>query len=261
MLNHHAQLIAGDHGAYENLLKKIERELGLGRTHPDLMAFSFANSEKLGVDEAETIRNALMRNPVNAPQIVVAIYAHTLTEQAQNALLKICEEPPKHSFIFLVTNFLPHLIPTLRSRFVIHELGEGLEKEAASAEAKGSMIKSDIDANAKSRQKEKARELLSVDAFLKSSIDKRLAIAKDMHAALDKESIGIGDVWDFANGIEKTIHERLLASPSVSGTTAQDHENQEKMRDALDVLNRTQQYMHAPGNSVKMLLEYVAVRL
>lgn len=236
MLNHHAQLIAGNHKAYEFLLNKIEQNLGLGKTHPDLMTFTYID-QKLGVEEAGYIRDALIRNPANAPQIVVVIYAHTLTEQAQNALLKICEEPPKHSYIFLVTDFLPHLIPTLRSRFVVYELD--FEEKSV----------------------EKVAELLSVENFLKSSIDKRLTIAKDLHTAMDKETIGIGEVWDFANKIEKIIHDRLIASPAVSGTTPQDLESREKMCDALDVLNRTQQYMHAPGNSVKMLLEYLAVRL
>jgi hypothetical protein len=245
MLHHHAQLIAGNHKAYEFLLKKIEQDLGLGKTHPDLMAFSYID-QKLGVEEASLIRDALIRNPVNAPQIVVVIYAHTLTEQAQNALLKICEEPPKQSYIFLVTDFLPHLIPTLRSRFVAYELGE---REAVVME-----IGDD-------KKKTKIQELMSAETFLKSSIEARLGIAKDIHTALDKETLGIGQVWDFANQIEKAIHQRLITSPAVAGTTPQDHESQEKMRDALDVLNRTQQYMHAPGNSVKMLLEYLAVRL
>ncbi len=252
MLHHHAQLIAGNHKAYEFLLKKIEQNLGLGKSHPDLMAFSYVD-QKLGVEEAGHIRDALIRNPAIAPQIVVAIYAHTLTEQAQNALLKITEEPPARAFIFLVTDFIPHLIPTLRSRFVTFDLDfEG-----------GGIVTDKIEKTNKiaEKNKEKVAELLSADMFLKSSIDKRLAIAKDLHAAMDEETVGIGEIWDFANKIEKAIHERLIASPAVSGTSPQDMESQEKMRDALDVLNRTQQYMHAPGNSVKMLLEYLAVRL
>lgn len=251
MLKHHAQLIAGNHSAYESLLKNIEDTLGLGRSHPDLMAFSY-ESEKLGVDEADAIRSALMRNPANSPHVVVAIYAHTLTEQAQNALLKICEEPPKNSFIFLVTDFVPHLIPTLRSRFVAFELPD----RGASADSAGHAMPA-----AKDKKREKAEELLSADAFLGASLDKRLGIAKDLHAALDKEAIGIGEIWGFANDIERAIHGRLLASGSIAGTSAQDLENQEKMRDALDVINRAQQHMHAPGNSVKMLIEYLAVRL
>ncbi len=269
MLHHHAQLIAGNHKAYEALLKKIEKELGLGKTHPDLMAFSFGatgenGSQKLGVEEAGMIRDAVMHNPAVAPQIVVAIYAHTLTEQAQNALLKICEEPPRHSYIFLVTDFLPHLIPTLRSRFVSFEFDADDEADISgigSAKREDDVLGREPGDKASTKRKEKAAELLSADMFLKSSVDQRLSIAKDLHAAMDKESVGIAEIWNFANQIERAIHARLIASPAVAGTSPEDLESQERMRDALDVLSRTQQYMHAPGNSVKMLLEYLAVRL
>ncbi len=310
MLKHHAQLIAGNHGAYEILLKNLEAKLGLGKSHPDLMVFSY-EAEKLGVDHADTIRNAVLRNPVSAPQIVVAIYAHTLTEQAQNALLKICEEPPANSFIFLVTDYLPHLIPTLRSRFVILDLdknnaaaidgingngtnganGSGDSEKKLASKAKDnsadwSVVKDkDIDrdlsakinkiatgASGKEAAKEKANDLMSVKTFLISTPDKRLAIAKDIHSALDKETLNIGQIWDFVNGIEKNIHAFLMNAASddsfgranANGSakeSAKEMENQEKMRDMLDVINRTQNYMHAPGNSVKMLLEYLAVRL
>lgn len=296
MLNHHAQLIAGNHGAYEILLKNLEAKLGLGKTHPDLMVFSFVD-EKLGVDHADAIRNAVLRNPVSAPHIVVAIYAHTLTEQAQNALLKICEEPPVNSYIFLVTDYLPHLIPTLRSRFVILDAadldtdaatdsadanfdkktsGDSASTEPYSVVAKtrsdahlsGAIKKTASGAAGKEAAKEKAADLLSAKNFLTSAPEKRLAIAKDIHSAMDKEALGIAQVWDFVNDIEKNIHAFLLKSASADGfgaagakETAKEIENQERMRDMLDVINRTQTYMHAPGNSVKMLLEYMAVRL
>jgi hypothetical protein len=301
MLKHHAQLIAGDHKAYEFLLKKIERELGLHKTHPDLMVFSYVD-QKLGVEEADQIRNAVLRNPTNAPQIVAAIYAHTLTEQAQNALLKITEEPPVHSYIFLVTDFVPHLIPTLRSRFVMMpraELDAGIDDDVDKKSGTANVASNQIASNQpvapnprfsasifgngvgiepevplttrvtktatgtgrKQATKEKANDLLSVKDFLTSTPEIRLATAKEIHAALDKETLGIGQVWNFVNGIEKNIHAFVMQNAETMGTSPKDLENQEKMRDMLDIMNRTQKYMHAPGNSVKMLLEYLAVRL
>ncbi len=227
MLTHHAQLIEGNIDTYNALLADLETKLGLGKTHPDLNAFTFG-TEKLGIDDAHAIHHAILRNPTTAPQIVTVIYAHTLTETAQNALLKIFEEPPKHSFIFLVTNFLPHLLPTLRSRFVIFKLDNE-------------------DGGVNDNLSEK--DILSVNGFLKSGIEKRLAIVKDIHAGLDKETVTIGEVWNFVNMIEKEVRDR-----------AEKGSGPEEIA-KLDALIRAQQFMHVPGNSVKMLLEYLAVRL
>ncbi len=104
-------------------------------------------------------------------------------------------------------------------------------------------------------------ELLSVGDFLKASTTKRLEIVKNIHSAMDKETLAVSEVWDFVNKIEKEIHGQLLGDIGSENTSADHLENQEKIRDTLDVLARTQNYMHAPGNSVKMLLEYLAVRL
>ena len=42
--------------------------------------------------------------------------AEQMTNQAQNALLKLAEEPPKRCFIVLATRLLGALLPTIRSR-------------------------------------------------------------------------------------------------------------------------------------------------
>ncbi len=227
MLHHHAQLIEGDIESYNRILVDLESKFGLHKNHPDLNAFSFIH-EKLGIDDAHKIHHVMLRNPASSPQTVTIIYAHTLTETAQNALLKIFEEPPQNSYIFLITNFLPHLLPTLRSRFVMYKS----EKSGAFSEKNNKVDNSDL------------LPILSVQTFIKSGIEKRLAIVKDIHSALDKENISIGDVWNFANELE------AVARQNAKGDI-----------DTLDALVRTQQYMHVPGNSVKMLLEYLAVRI
>ncbi len=227
MLTHHAQLIEGSIDSYNSLLADLETNLGMGKNHPDLNIFSLGN-EKLGIDDAHNIHHAILRNPTTAPQTVTIIYAHTLTETAQNALLKIFEEPPKHSFIFLVTNYIAHLLPTLRSRFVMFKVDNETEVAGGRSDKK---------------------DLLLVESFLKSGIEKRLVIIKDIHAGLDKETVTIGDVWNFVNEIEKEVRERMEKGSGPEEIAK------------LDALIRAQQFMHTPGNSVKMLLEYLAVRL
>lgn len=232
MLHHHAQLIEGNIDSYNQILADLEQKLGLHKSHPDLSAFSFVH-EKLGIDDAHKIHHVILRQPSMSPQTVTVIHAETLTETAQNALLKIFEEPPQNSYIFLITNFLPHLLPTLRSRFVIYR---GM---------KGEDGKSFIKANDSSKMPiPPVLPILSVQNFISSGIEKRLAIVKDIHTGLDKETISIGDVWNFTNELESMVRQNAKGDIN-----------------KLDALVRTQQYMHAPGNSVKMLLEYLAVRV
>lgn len=237
MLTHHAQLVEGGEEKFKSLLAQIEMKLGLGKTHPDLNIFSYIH-EKLGIEDAARIRNAMLRNPTSTPQVITVIYAHTLTEVAQNSLLKIFEEPPQNSFVFLVTNFIPHLLPTLRSRFVGYEV----EKSGNVSGIEKPVVKS----------VEKVAESLDVDNFLDGSIEKRLAIVKDIHAGLDKEKIRIDQVWDFVNEIERKV--RIKVEENI-------HKDIDQAEEVLGVLMRTQEYMHTPGNSFKMLLEYLAVRV
>ena len=49
-------------------------------------------------------------------RVVIIDEAHTLTVEAQNALLKLIEEPPPSTMFILITSHLEALVPTVRSR-------------------------------------------------------------------------------------------------------------------------------------------------
>lgn len=246
MFHHHAQLIKGDHKLYQFLINKLGQESGLAISHPDLRTFAFLH-EKLGVDEAHLIRDALLRNPAMSERTIVVAYAHTLTEQAQNALLKISEEPPVNSFFFLITDSADYLLPTLRSRFVALVLDDaGIASDTvtnASAEGRG-----------KTGTKSSEIIYFSPEVFINAPIDKRLAMVKDIHTALDKEKMTIAEVWSFTNQLEQKLHDIYIAQQTGGANT-------EKSLRIAEVLTRAQKYMHAPGNSVKMLLEYIAINI
>jgi len=84
--------------------------------------------------------------------------AHLLTDEAQNAMLKILEEPPAKTIFVLVTNLPHNLLPTILSRTnkiyfqpisadtikdeIIRKRGESLERaEVIAAYARGSLSK------------------------------------------------------------------------------------------------------------------------
>ena len=72
----------------------------------------------IGIDHVREINNFLWQGPLSSSRKILVIKdAGQLTSQAQNALLKIVEEPPKHGLIILIVEKLEQLLPTLLSRF------------------------------------------------------------------------------------------------------------------------------------------------
>ena len=77
--------------------------------------------DSIGINQVREINNFLWRKPIlSLRRTLIIKNAGSLTAQAQNALLKITEEPPPHGFIILIVNKLEELLPTLLSRFQKH---------------------------------------------------------------------------------------------------------------------------------------------
>lgn len=94
-----------------------------GRSHPDLYVLERKYDEKAGkhkkeisIDDAREMRNFLARTPSEGTHRVVIIdSADELRMEAANCILKVVEEPPKHSVIILLSHG-GFVLPTIRSR-------------------------------------------------------------------------------------------------------------------------------------------------
>ena len=72
----------------------------------------------VGISQVREINSFLWQKPLSSSRKILVIKtAGQLTPQAQSALLKIAEEPPKHGLIILIVEKLEQLLPTLQSRF------------------------------------------------------------------------------------------------------------------------------------------------
>lgn len=88
--------------------------------------------ETLGISEIRALQKSLFLKPFkSAAKAAILKNAQTLTIAAQNALLKILEEPPNNTLIILATDQKYALLPTVLSRCVIIELDDTREKETA----------------------------------------------------------------------------------------------------------------------------------
>lgn len=92
--------------------------------HPDLLTIERPIDEKKGTQKAEVnvelarkIAPFLRMTSSNGGwRVVVVDDAETMNRNAQNAILKILEEPPEKALLILVCHRLGAMIPTIRSR-------------------------------------------------------------------------------------------------------------------------------------------------
>lgn len=79
----------------------------------------------IGIGEIKKLLQKVYLKPLESPYKAIIIRdAQSLTSEAQNALLKIIEEPPEHTYIYLLTNSLNALLPTIQSRCSIIDLNQ-----------------------------------------------------------------------------------------------------------------------------------------
>lgn len=100
--------------------------------HPDVI--EIVGKASIQVDQIREMRLDAMVLPNDCDRKVYIIaQAHTMTEAAQNAFLKILEQPPSGVFFLLATANRREMIDTIRSRVVEINLQEARQAVSASA--------------------------------------------------------------------------------------------------------------------------------
>jgi DNA polymerase-3 subunit delta' len=95
------------------------------QTHPDVLVVPPDPPQlliKLG-QVRQVIHVAYYRPPVEARRSFTIFTSSAFMKEAANSLLKVLEEPPSHTSLILLTENPQELLPTIRSRAVIHRLG------------------------------------------------------------------------------------------------------------------------------------------
>lgn len=100
--------------------------------HPDVMeASGGATARSFHVDTVRKVKADAYILPNEAPyKVYILANAHTMSEQAQNALLKVLEEPPGYAVFLLTCNAQTEMLPTVLSRSSIYALQPVSEQEA-----------------------------------------------------------------------------------------------------------------------------------
>jgi DNA polymerase III subunit delta' len=93
--------------------------------HPDILIIPPdppQNLIKIG-QVRQVIHNAYYRQPVEARRAFFVFTSSAFMKEAANSLLKVLEEPPPNCTLMLLTENSGDLLPTIRSRAVLHRLG------------------------------------------------------------------------------------------------------------------------------------------
>ena len=112
--------------ARDDLRETDKRETRiLIQTHPDVLVIPPDPPQlmiKLG-QVRQAIHVAYYRPPVEARRAFTIFTSSAFMKEAANSLLKLLEEPPEHTTLILLTENPQELLPTIRSRAVVHRLG------------------------------------------------------------------------------------------------------------------------------------------
>ncbi len=118
-MEHHAHCIVGDFESAYARIPLEDRESG-----PDVL---LQNYTQFTIAEARALKYASSQRPVERPNRVFILACTNATLEAQNALLKLFEEPALTSKFYIIVPYEDVLIATVRSRLMIQHAHGGTQ--------------------------------------------------------------------------------------------------------------------------------------
>lgn len=219
---HHACLLIGERETLlSGLVSFIESDLGIA-THgnPD---FWYGSHDSLSIEEGRALKEMQEMRPLAGGKKIFVVSANTITEPAQNSLLKVFEEPTPDTHFFLIMPSAAGLLPTFRSRLLL------IPQEERAAE-------SPLRAAAKE--------------FLAAKAGERMALVKDFADDISDEKRTRTDALALVSNIEELLYEKTRGKKLTLEQGAHFAE-----------LLKIKDYLGDRSASVKMLLEHIALLL
>jgi DNA polymerase III delta prime subunit len=170
---HHAFVIEAEAEEGIEVARAWAKEnLGMdAKANPDFVVLRYG---LFSVEEARGIYDIAASAPFAGETKIVIIAASRAYHEAQNALLKLFEEPPKGTYLFLVLPSLGGLLPTLRSRvqilkgasehvgMIYHTSDPAFEFLKANKEKRSAMIKKLTSGKDEEERRENREEALAI---------------------------------------------------------------------------------------------------
>ncbi len=222
MFEHHAYLVEGT----PTLLYEVERVMRAKGNFMDNSPDVFVQTyEKFGIDDARALcSRASMKS--SSGQALYIVATASMTTEAQQALLKLFEEPQVGDVFVLV---IPHgsVLPTLRSRCLIFKPS----------------IKESEKSDARKSVDDRARE------FLRLTYEGRSAIVTEIVKEYKDDRLV---ARDFLDALEREVYKKF--NPAQTGV-------QLTTIEALSDIALFRGYLSDKSPSIKMIFEHLAAGL
>jgi DNA polymerase III delta prime subunit len=196
------------------------KQLGMKiENNPDVVVLRYG---LFSVEDARRVCELAAGAPFAGEHKVILIAANRAYHEAQNALLKLFEEPPPGTYLFFILPSLGSLLPTLRSRVQVLNTHVG---RTTSYIPEG-----------------------AAEEFMKASKEKRSAIIKKLTSGKDEEERRENreEVIAIVNGIEAAAYRnRGFTKPPVAAL----------LRDIATL----RAYLYDRSAPVKMILEHLSL--
>ncbi|MCC7004690.1 hypothetical protein IT397_02115 [Candidatus Nomurabacteria bacterium] len=217
---HHAYFLEGKRIAIISELNSfLESELKFEiNNNPDYICREY---EVFGIDEAREIIDIHSKKALGEFKIFIIAF-HFITHQAQNALLKILEEPSSNSHFFLVSKSIDDFLPTLKSRLERVDARKIVGEDIWPQEA---------------------------EKFLKLSLKDKLSYSKNFSDQIKDEESSKSDVVCLIDEIKKILVKRMSKEKS------------KEIAIVLEKIIKLKKYLSSPSASVKMILDSVSILL
>ncbi len=229
VLSHHAYYLVGNDTDRVGLLSLLENSHNItAQANPDFFDRAY---QTFTIDDAREVKTFHGTRPVTETgKKIFVLQMNGATVEAQNALLKLLEEPAEYAHFFIIIPSAHLLLPTVKSRMQMIETRD--EKGSKEKNKESNIIDLEI--------------LQSAKKFVTSSKVKRLEEVKKLIDDISKEKKTKQDAIDFLNTIQVVIYEEKGVKEGKS---------------ALEAIEIARNYIHDRAPSVKMLLEYVALSI
>lgn len=125
-----AYVVVGDRqAATEEIKVFLADRFGLDFVSPHQPDFWCQTFDTFGIDQARAIKDIQSRRPLTAAGRVFIISVGLITIEAQNALLKMLEEPLAENYFFILAKTRGIFLPTLLSRCRVITTDQNIDEE------------------------------------------------------------------------------------------------------------------------------------
>ena len=180
---HHSHIVLSHTDQRQTVFDILKQDLGFEiQQNPD---FLLLESDTFGIDEVKDLERWVIKKPFLSEVKASLLLVDSITFEAQNALLKILEEPPLGTYFFIHIGSLQNLLPTFLSRVQVLDL----TKETRSVDSES---------------------LIDATKFLRSDLKQKFALIRSLAKSDDKK-----DMKDLIQNLEmaaykdKSTHNQL----------------------------------------------------